>query len=131
MISAELTKARLTSSKILSQVYDGTSIMAGHCGGGGLLQQRENRKTPCVHCLNHQLHLVVVHAMSVEQAINDFLHVCGSLYDIFRKPTVALHYNGKKLNHLLDQRWTGHPVSIAAFLNSFQNITSLLQEMGI
>ena len=26
----ELTKARLTSSKILSQVYDGASVMAGH-----------------------------------------------------------------------------------------------------
>ena len=33
MILAELAKARLTSSKILSQVYDGTSVMAGHCGG--------------------------------------------------------------------------------------------------
>ena len=33
VILAELTKAGLTSSKILSQVYDGASVMAGHCGG--------------------------------------------------------------------------------------------------
>ena len=33
LILAELTKVGLTSSKILSQVYDGTSVIAGHCGG--------------------------------------------------------------------------------------------------
>ena len=33
VILAELTKAGLTSSKILSQVYDGASVIAGHCGG--------------------------------------------------------------------------------------------------
>ena len=54
--------------------------MVGHCGGvHRLLQERENRKIPYMHCVNHQLHLAVVHAVSVEQAINDFLHVCGSL----------------------------------------------------
>ena len=30
VVLAELTKAGLTSSKILSQVYDGASVMAGH-----------------------------------------------------------------------------------------------------
>ena len=99
--------------------------MAGHCRGvQRLLQQRENRKIPYVHCLNHQLHLVVVHAMSVKQAINDFLHVCGSLR-FFRKPAVALHYNGEKLKRLLEQRWTGYLATVTAVLNSFQHVTSL------
>ena len=51
------------------------------------------------------MHLIVLHAMSVEIAINDFLHVCGSLYNFFGKPTVSLHYNGKKLKRLLEQRY--------------------------
>ena len=84
VILAELTKTGLTSSKILSQVYDGASVMAGHCGGVQcLLQERENRKILYVHCLNHQLHLIVVHANLLEQAINDFLHVWGSLCSFF------------------------------------------------
>ena len=83
-----------------------------------------------MHCLNHQLHIVVVHATPVEQTINDFLHVCGSLYNFFRKPTVALHYNGGKLKRRLEQRWTGHLATVTAVLNSFHHITSLLQEMG-
>ena len=62
VILGELTKAELTSSKILSQVYDSTYVMAGHFGGvQRLLQERENKKIRYVRCLNHQLHLVVVH----------------------------------------------------------------------
>ena len=79
VILAELTKEGLTSSKILSQVYDGASVMAGQCGGvQRLLQERENRKIPYVLCLNRQLHLAMMHAMSVEQAIMIF-YVCGNL----------------------------------------------------
>ena len=102
------------------------------CGGEvqRLLQKRENRKIPCVHCLKHHLHLVVVHAMLVEQAINYFLRVCGSLYNFFRKPTVALHHNREKLKRLLEQRWTGHLATVTAVFNSLQHITSLLREMA-
>ena len=128
VILAKLIIAGLTSSKILSSVYDGASVMTGHCGGiQRLLQERENRKTPYLHCLNHQLRHVVVHTMSVEQANNNYLHVCGCLH-FFRKPIVALHYNGEKLKRLLEQRWTGHLATVTAVLNFFQHITSLLQE---
>ena len=66
MILAKPTKAGLTSLKMLSQIYNGPSVMAVHRGGvQGLLQERENRKIPYLHCLNHQVHLVMVHAMPV------------------------------------------------------------------
>ena len=114
--------------KILSQVYDGASVMAGHCGGvQRVLQEREKRN---VQCLNHQLHLVVEHALSAEQANNDFLNVCGSLYNFFGKPTVALHYKGEGSKRLVKQRWTGHLATLTAVFNSFRHMISLLQEMG-
>ena len=106
--------------------------MAGRCGGvQHLLQGRENRRIAYVHCLNHQLHLVVAHALSAEQPISDFFDVCSNLYKFFRKPTVALHYNGEKLKRLLEQRWAGHLATITAVLNSFQHIISFLREIGI
>ena len=49
----------------------------------------------------------------------------------FRKPTVASHYNGEKFKRLLEQGWTGHLATVTAVFNSFQHVTSLLQEMGI
>ena len=101
--------------------------MAGHCGGvQRLLQERENRRIPYVHCcLNHQLHLVVVHAMSVEQAINDFLHVCGSL-QFFHKSTAALYNNGEKLKNLLEQSWTSHLATVTGVINSLKRVQGWL-----
>lgn len=55
--------------------------MSGKCGGvQKILQDRLGRKIPYVHCLNYQLHLVVVHAMSAEAALLEFFEVCDSLY---------------------------------------------------
>ena len=74
VICSELDAAGLATSKILSQVYDGAAVMSGKHGGvQRLLQEREGREIPYVHCLNHQLHLVVAHALSEEQAVQDFL----------------------------------------------------------
>ena len=67
--------------------------------------------------------------MSAEQAINDFLYVCGNLYNFFRNPTVALQYNGENLKCLLEQRWTGYLATVTAVFNSFQHLTLLLQEI--
>jgi len=105
LICSELDAAGLATSSILSQVYDGAAVMSNKHGEvQRLLQEREGREIPYVHYLNHQLHLVVVHALSEEQAVQDFFEVCNGLYNFFRKPTIASQYNGEKLKRLLDQR---------------------------
>jgi len=73
VICSELDAAGLVTSRILSQVYDGAVAMSGEHGGVNkrLLQEREGREIPYVHCLNHQLHLVVVHTLSEDQAVQD------------------------------------------------------------
>ena len=69
----ELTKTGLSPGKILSQVYDSASLMSGKHGGVQKhLQQKLHRDIPYVHCFNHQLHLVVIHALATEQAFLDF-----------------------------------------------------------
>ena len=53
-------------NRITSQCYDGASIVSGVCGGvQELIQHRLKKVIPCIHCLDHQLHLVVVHALEV------------------------------------------------------------------
>ncbi|KAJ3582910.1 hypothetical protein NHX12_000116 [Muraenolepis orangiensis] len=95
---AEIRKVGLSTDKILSQVYDGASLMSGRRGGvQRLLQDELGREIPYVHRFNHQLHLVVVHAMSGERAIEDLFHICKVLYKFTRKPTVAAHYQGNTL----------------------------------
>jgi len=60
----ELKSHSVDPARILSQCYDGASVMSGSKGGvQKLLQEKLGKAIPYVHCLNHQLHLVVVHAM--------------------------------------------------------------------
>ena len=50
--------------------------MSGKHGGvQKLLQNKLDRKIPLIHCFKHQLHLVVIHAMSFEAAIEDFFRL--------------------------------------------------------
>ncbi|KAJ4930085.1 hypothetical protein JOQ06_019098 [Pogonophryne albipinna] len=126
----EIRKAALSTDKILSQVYDGASLMSGRHGGvQRLLQDELGREIPYVHCFNHQLHLVVVHAMSGERAIEDLFNICNVLYKFTRKPTVAAHYQGNTLKRLLEQRWTGHLATVQIILKSFQDIVELLRHV--
>uniref|UniRef100_A0A8C1TJI1 TTF-type domain-containing protein n=1 Tax=Cyprinus carpio TaxID=7962 RepID=A0A8C1TJI1_CYPCA len=130
-IITELEKNGLSTSKILSQVYDGASLMSGKNGGvQKILQDKLGRVIPYVHCFNHQLHLVVVHAISTEPAVEDFFNVCNLLYKFIKKPTVAVLYGGQQLKRLLEQRWTGHLQTVKTILNSFQEITELLAEIN-
>ncbi|KAK0153405.1 hypothetical protein N1851_004914 [Merluccius polli] len=70
-VLTELNKVGLDCSKILSQVYDGASVISGKRGGvQKILQERFGREIPYVHCLNHQLHLVVVYAMCAGPSTN-------------------------------------------------------------
>ena len=93
LVLSELTNIGLSTKKILSQCYDGAGVMSGKHGGmQKVVQDKLNQEALCVHCFNHRLHLVIVHAMSSEGALDYFLNVCNSLYKFLRKPTVAAQY---------------------------------------
>ena len=102
LVLAQLRDIGLNTAKVLSQCYDGASVMSGvHGGMQKIVQEELQREVPYVHCFNHQLHLVVVHAMSSDFALENFFSVCTSLYKYFKKPTVAAVYTGEKLKRLL------------------------------
>nr|XP_014352815.1 PREDICTED: zinc finger MYM-type protein 6-like [Latimeria chalumnae] len=129
-VIAEITKAGLSTSKMLSQCYDGASLMSGrHRGVQKLMQKKLEREIPYIHCFNHQLHLVIVHAMSSKRGVEEFFNVYDSLYKFIRKPTVAVHYKGEKLKRLLEQRWTGHYGTVSVIIKSFDSIFELLTEV--
>lgn len=73
VINDELTSAGLSTDKILSQVYDGASLMSGRHGGvQKLLQNKLDCDIPYIHCFNHQLYLVVIHIFPVKQLLRIF-----------------------------------------------------------
>ncbi|KAI2658679.1 Zinc finger MYM-type protein 1 [Labeo rohita] len=131
MVLEELADVGLDTGKILSQCYDGASVMSGREGGmQKLIQNKLNSEVPYIHCFNHQLHLAIVHAVSSESAVEDFFDVCNALYKFLRKPTVAAQYKGQKLKRLLDQRWTGHLDTVSVVLKSHNTLVEFLNEIA-
>lgn len=59
IVLEELSDVGLDINKILSQCYDGASVMSGREGGMQKhIQNKLNREVPYIHCFIHQLHLV-------------------------------------------------------------------------
>jgi len=129
VVLTQISTARLSPDKILSQCYDGASVMAG-CHGGvqKILQERLKKTIPYVHCYNHRLHLVVVSVMSGEPKVLEFFDLCGCLYNFTKRPNMAVIYQGNRLKRLLDQRWTGHWETLDNILTSFDDLVDLLRD---
>lgn len=84
-ILTHLSDAGYSADNILTQCYDGASVMSGVRGGvQALLQKKLARYVPYIHCYNHQLHLVVVHAMQSEPCAKRFFDLSSSLYKFFQ-----------------------------------------------
>ena len=72
----------LASVRIISQCYDGASVMAGKYGGvQQKLQELLWYKIPYIHCFSHQLHLVIVHVLSSDKQICNYFEIANALYN--------------------------------------------------
>ncbi len=83
-ILSHLSAASYSADNIVSQCYDGASVMSGVRGGvQALLQNKLGRYIPYIHCYNHQLHLAVVHAIQSDPCGKKFFDFANSLYSFF------------------------------------------------
>ncbi|KAM3604844.1 uncharacterized protein V6R79_016961 [Siganus canaliculatus] len=122
--------AGYSADNILSQCYDGASVMSGVRGGvQALLQKKLARYVPYIHCYNHQLHLVVVHAMQSEPCARRFFDLSGSLYKFFQHHHVSQKYDAPHLKRLLEIRWTSHYEVTRCIVENQDHILSVLSEM--
>ncbi|KAJ8876422.1 hypothetical protein PR048_020867 [Dryococelus australis] len=63
--------------KLIAQSYDGASIMKGiHSGVQELIFKKLNRNKLFLHCFDHQLHLVVVHAVEAIPELKEYFDLC-------------------------------------------------------
>ena len=130
-ILTTVSDAGLEPSHILAQCYDGASVMSGKKGGvQSLVSKALHKYVPYVHCFNHQLHLVVVHAVSLQPEFKQYFEVCDMMYNFLRRPTLARLYEGNNLKRLLEQRWSGHLATTTAILNNYDAIVDVLTVCG-
>ncbi|KRZ65602.1 Zinc finger MYM-type protein 1 [Trichinella papuae] len=124
-----LVSAGLDPRYIISQCYDGASVMAGVRGGvQALMQERVKKYIPYVHCFNHKLHLIVINSAAHNKEVHDFFGICNRLFMFLRRPNVAASYRGSALKRLLEQRWTGHLKTTAAVVENFEELIALLKK---
>ncbi|XP_051791533.1 uncharacterized protein LOC127530015 [Erpetoichthys calabaricus] len=129
-ILLHLSDAGYSADSILSQCYDGASVMSGVRGGvQALLQKRLGRYVPYIHCYNHQLHLVVVHAMQSEPCAKRFFSLSSSLYNFFHHHYVLNKHDAPCIKKLLEIGWTSHYEVTRCTVDNQEQILSILSEM--
>lgn len=123
----ELKRHGVPTSALLSQCYDGASVMSGAKGGvRKFVEEEVGRSVPYLHCYNHQLHLVVVHALNKDNKARNFIAVCELLYVFLRRQLPSSVYEGTTVKRLLEQRWTGHVESARIVLKNRDAIVDAL-----
>ena len=112
-ITSTLKNLHVPTDGIVSQSYDGTSVMSGaHQGLQALLSKFCNRYVLCVHHFLHKISLVVVRAMENIEEIRDYFEIVSCLHTFFKKSAALAAYEGTALKRLVETRWSGHFESI-------------------
>lgn len=125
-----LKENNIDLKRLLSQCYDGASVMSGKISGvAARIEKEMNRRVPYVHCYNHRLHLVVVRTISDITFIHQFFYQCIMLHEFLQHGKVASLYEGKTIGRLLEQRWSGHLAVTKGVYNNYGLILKCLREI--
>ena len=86
LILAELDRLQIPRILLVSQTHDGASVMSGIRGGVQAIISREvGRNVLYLHCLAHQLHLVVVWLLKMVPEVQKFFTIMQRLTAFFNK----------------------------------------------
>ena len=133
-----LQKFGLDPKNIVSQGYDGASVMSGHCSG---VQQHIKAVAPMavyVHCYAHCLNLVLVDSTKSVAEASEFFALLEMLYvfmsaskahTIFVQQQSVLHPGKpvRELQQLSDTRWACRFDAVDAICSTFDAILLSLQ----
>ncbi len=129
LILKTLSDNNIASTNLLSQCYDGASVMSGSTGGvQAKISEKLGRSIPYVHCFNHKLHLIIKHVVSVIKDVDEFFTYCNIIHKILGRFKFKVIYEGAHTSRLLEQRWTGHLVTAERVYENFNKMVSALQE---
>ncbi|XP_029636258.1 uncharacterized protein LOC115211744 [Octopus sinensis] len=129
LIIKELTNLYIDPKRMLSQCFDDAFVMPGKIGGiQRKIQNRLEKHIPYVHCLNHQLHLVVVNTIKRIPELATFFDTVNILHNFIKRPKRASLWKGLKLPRLMEHRWSGHFTAIASVIENHSKIVGLLTE---
>ena len=129
---------KLDSAGIVSQGYDGASVMSGHCSG---VQQRIKQVAPqavYVHCHAHCLNLALVDTAKRVQEAAEFFVLMEVLYVFLTSSKAHVTYTQqqrqldpksqiRQLQRLSDTRWACRYFAVDAVYSTYKAVLSTLQ----
>ena len=136
-----LKKHQLDLTCIVSQGYDGASVMSGHCSG---VQTRFKEFAPhaiYIHCHAHVLNLVLVDSVKAVPDATQFFALLESLYVflsttkahvIFLQKQKELHPDKqpRELQRLSDTRWACRYNTVNAICHTLDAILATLDDIA-
>ena len=136
-----LKKYHLDAQMIVSQGYDGASVMSGRCSG---VQQRIKAIVPqavYIHCYAHTLNLVLVDTVKSVKEAAEFFALLEALYvflstakanTIFTEQQAKLHPNkpNMKVQRLSETRWACRYASVNCICCRFDCVLATLEELA-
>lgn len=124
LILSELS-IRGCKNKLVSQTYDGASVMSGVKGGVQALVKKECPNALFVHCYAHQLNLVMLYCAKQIKEVKYFMCNLSAFHTFFgRSPmrTQVLREKGFQLPHPCDTRWNFHTRGIQTIAKHFNQL---------
>ncbi|CAB4010742.1 Zinc finger MYM-type 1 [Paramuricea clavata] len=108
-ITETLAEFEISVDGLVSQSFDGASVMSGNYNGlQRLVSDFCDRYILYVHCFLHKIHLVVTYIMENLDEIKEYYGTITALYNFFKKSAVLESYDGTALKRLIETRWSGH-----------------------
>lgn len=136
-----LNRFDLDSLKIVSQGYDGASVMSGRCAGVQAKVKEFAPKAVYIHCYAHVLNLVLVDSCGSVSFASEFFSLLEALYvfmasskahvvfvDVQKKMHPDRH--PLELQKLSDTRWACRYAAINTVCRAYDSILSALDEIS-
>ena len=133
LLKSTLDEADLSTDGVVSQTYNGASVMSG-CSGGlqnlskPFFSKLCDRKVPYIHCYCHHLKLVIDELLENVSGVADHFSLVSDLYAFFKLTEINKIYTGVKLKRLIETRWSGHFKSIEVIYSESDNIIKCLKD---
>ena len=84
LLKCMLENAKISLEGVVSQTYDGASVMPGHVAGvQKLFCHLCGRKVPYIHCYCHRLKLVIDELLKTVPGVSDQFSLLSVLYDLY------------------------------------------------
>lgn len=131
LILQKIISCGLHTARILSQCYDGASVMSGiNAGIQKIIQQILKRIIPYVHCFNHRLHLVIISALDGVYLAKIFFENVKVVYTFFHRTKVQSVYGGTSILKLIETRWAGHVRATNVIFDNYTEILDTLTQVS-